>query len=134
MPERLPCEPCAAKSLAVFSDTLYVDAAVTAGGRLEVPRGYKERAIYIAEGRIEIAGDVFEAGRMLVFTSGQPILFTAVTPAVVMLLGGDPIGERFIEWNFVSSSQARIEQAKADWRAGRMKLPVNDETEFVPLP
>jgi redox-sensitive bicupin YhaK (pirin superfamily) len=81
-----------------------------------------------------VDGRIFDAGRMLVFGSGQPIVFTAVTPAIVMLLGGEPIGERFIEWNFVSSSQARIEQAKADWRAGRMKLPVHDDTEFVPLP
>ena len=51
-----------------------------------------------------------------------------------MLLGGEPVGERFIEWNFVSSSQERIEQAKADWRAGRMKLPYMDDQEFIPLP
>ena len=51
-----------------------------------------------------------------------------------MLLGGEPVGERFIEWNFVSSSQERIEQAKADWRAGRMKLPEHDDREFIPLP
>jgi hypothetical protein len=51
-----------------------------------------------------------------------------------MLLGGEPVGERFIEWNFVSSSKERIEQAKADWRAGRMKLPDLDNGEFIPLP
>ena len=51
-----------------------------------------------------------------------------------MLLGGEPVGERFIEWNFVSSSKERIEQAKADWRAGRMKLPDLDNQEFIPLP
>jgi len=51
-----------------------------------------------------------------------------------MLLGGEPVGERFIEWNFVSSSQERIQQAKADWRAGRMKLPDLDDQEFIPLP
>ena len=55
-------------------------------------------------------------------------------PAVVMLLGGEPIGPRFVEWNFVASSQARIDQAKADWRAGRMKLPDLDHDEFIPLP
>ena len=71
---------------------------------------------------------------MLVFGPGQPVLFTALEAATVMLLGGEPVGERFIEWNFVSSSQARIEQAKADWRAGRMKLPDLDNQEFVPLP
>ena len=71
---------------------------------------------------------------MLVFAPGEPVMFTAPVPAIVMLLGGEPLGERFVEWNFVSSSKERIEQAKADWRAGRMKLPVDDGDEFVPLP
>jgi redox-sensitive bicupin YhaK (pirin superfamily) len=71
---------------------------------------------------------------MLVFTPGKAIVFTALEPAVVMLLGGEPVGERFIEWNFVSSSQERIEQAKNDWRAGRMKLPDLDNQEHIPLP
>jgi redox-sensitive bicupin YhaK (pirin superfamily) len=81
-----------------------------------------------------VDGRTFEAGQMLVFEPGQPVLFTGVTPATVMLLGGEPLGERFIEWNFVSSSRERIEQAKADWRAGRMKLPDLDNQEFIPLP
>jgi redox-sensitive bicupin YhaK (pirin superfamily) len=71
---------------------------------------------------------------MLVFAKGEPVLFRAVAPSIVMLLGGEPVGERFIEWNFVSSSKERIEQAKADWRAGRMKLPDLDNQEFIPLP
>ncbi|MEV8761059.1 pirin-like C-terminal cupin domain-containing protein, partial [Klebsiella pneumoniae] len=62
------------------------------------------------------------------------IAIRAVTPAIVMLLGGEPVGPRFIEWNFVSSRKERIEQAKADWRAGGMKLPDLDDQEFVPLP
>jgi len=60
--------------------------------------------------------------------------FTAIAPATVMLLGGEPLGQRFIDWNFVSSSRERIEQAKADWRARRMKLPIHDTDEFTPLP
>ena len=79
-------------------------------------------------------GRTYEAGHMLVFAPGDAILFTAVSDAIVMLLGGEPLGERFIEWNFVSSSKERIEQAKADWRAGRMKLPDLDNKEFIPLP
>ena len=71
---------------------------------------------------------------MLVFTPGAAATVTATAPSIVMLLGGEPLGERFIEWNFVASSTARIEQAKADWRAGRMKLPDLDNKEFVPLP
>jgi redox-sensitive bicupin YhaK (pirin superfamily) len=71
---------------------------------------------------------------MAVFAAGEAVPVTAVTPATVMLLGGEPLGQRFIEWNFVASSKARIEDAKADWRAGRMKLPVGDDAEFIPLP
>jgi redox-sensitive bicupin YhaK (pirin superfamily) len=71
---------------------------------------------------------------MAILGPGDDVLFTAVTDAIVMLLGGEPIGERFIEWNFVSSSKDRIEQAKADWRAGRMKLPDADDSEWIPLP
>jgi redox-sensitive bicupin YhaK (pirin superfamily) len=116
------------------SPLFYVHWRLAAGTRAKLDAQYPERAAYVAAGSVEVEGRVFEAGRMLVFGPGQPIAFTAVTSSIVMLLGGEPIGERFIEWNFVSSSRARIEQAKADWRAGRMKLPVHDDTEFVPLP
>ena len=68
------------------------------------------------------------------FKPGEPVLFTAKATSTVMLLGGEPVGPRFLEWNFVSSSKERIEQAKADWKAGRMKLPDADDAEFIPLP
>ena len=72
---------------------------------------------------------------MVVFAPGRARRARApLAPAIVMLLGGEPVGERFIDWNFVSSSRERIEQAKADWRAGRMKLPDLDDDEFIPLP
>ena len=120
--------------LAVFSETLYADAALAAGARLEVPPDYPERAIYIAEGRIAIAGDPFEAGRMLVFSPGDAILVDAIAQARFLLLGGEPLdGPRHLWWNFVSSSVERIDQAKADWREGRFPR-VPDETEFIPLP
>jgi len=69
-----------------------------------------------------------------VFAKGKRAALEAITPASLMLLGGEPVGERFIEWNFVSSSKQRIEQAKADWRSGRMKLPDLDHEEFIALP
>lgn len=120
--------------LAVYSDTLYADAALAAGARLELRFEYPERAIYIAEGRIEIAGMSFEAGRMLVFPSGNVITVTATATAQLLLLGGEPLdGPRHLWWNFVSSSADRIEQAKADWRKGRFPN-VPGETEFIPLP
>ena len=70
---------------------------------------------------------------MIVFKPGGTITIRSIQSSIVMLLGGEPVGERFIEWNFVSSSRERIEQAKADWRAGRMKLPDADHDEYIPL-
>ena len=107
---------------------------LSAGARAEVPREYPERAAFIVSGRVEFDGKVFEPGRMLVFQKGSAPVCTAQTQATVVLIGGEPIGSRFIEWNFVSSSRERIEQAKADWRAGRMQLPQRDDQEFIPLP
>ena len=116
------------------SPMFYVHWALAPGARAQLPAEYPERAAYVAQGVVEVDGRPFGEGQMLVFAPGQPVTFTAVTGAIVMLLGGEPVGERFIEWNFVASSRERIEQAKADWRAGRMKLPDADDQEFIPLP
>ena len=116
------------------SPMFYVHWQLEAGARAQLPAEYSERAAYVAAGVVEVEGKNFEAGRMLVFAPGAPVLFSALKPSIVMLLGGEPLGERFIEWNFVSSSKDRIAQAKADWRAGRMKLPDLDNQEFIPLP
>lgn len=116
------------------SPMFYVHWRLDAGARAQLPAEYPERAAYVVQGAVEVEGHTYEAGRMLVFLPGQPVTFTAVTPAVVMLLGGEPVGPRFIEWNFVASSKDRLEQAKADWRAGRMKLPDADHEEWIPLP
>ncbi len=116
------------------SPMFYVHWRLGSGAQAQLPAEYPERAAYIASGSVEVDGQRFGAGRMLVFAPGKPVLFTGVEAAIVMLLGGEPVGERFVEWNFVSSSQERIEQAKADWRAGRMKLPDFDNQEFMPLP
>jgi redox-sensitive bicupin YhaK (pirin superfamily) len=124
----------AKSAVATSSPLFYVHWRLSAGATAELPAEYAERAAYIVAGCVEVGGRRFDHGRMLGFAPGETILFTAIEPAVVMLLGGEPVGERFIEWNFVSSSQERIEQAKADWRAGRMKLPDFDDGEFIPLP
>jgi redox-sensitive bicupin YhaK (pirin superfamily) len=116
------------------SPLFYVHWELKPGARAALPAEYAERAAYVATGAVEVEGRALEAGSMAVFAPGQPVTFTAQRPATVMLLGGEPVGERFIEWNFVSSSRERIEQAKADWRAGRMKLPDLDHGEFIPLP
>jgi redox-sensitive bicupin YhaK (pirin superfamily) len=118
----------------VHSPLFYVHWTLEAGARAEVPAQYPERAAYVAQGSVEIEGQTLQAGQMAVFTPGQAGVVQALEPSIVMLLGGEPIGPRFIEWNFVHSSKDRIEQAKADWRAGRMKLPDADHDEFIPLP
>ncbi|MFC0677805.1 pirin family protein [Lysobacter korlensis] len=124
----------AAAPVPVHSPLFYVHAVLDAGTRLELPDGYDDRAVYVANGSVEVDGRRYEAGRMLVFATGRPAEVAAVEASVLMLLGGDSVGPRHIEWNFVSSSKERIEQAKADWRAGRMKLPDLDNDEFIPLP
>ncbi|HEX5128468.1 MAG TPA: pirin family protein [Usitatibacter sp.] len=116
------------------SPLFYIHCGLDAGARTQLPAQYPERAAYVAAGEVEVEGARFSEGRMLVFQPGRPVDFTAIRPAILMLLGGEPVGERFIEWNFVSSSMERIAQAKADWREGRMKLPDLDDGEFIPLP
>ena len=117
------------------SPLFYVHWRLDAPGvQAQLPAEYSERAAYIARGEVEVDGTAYGSGQLLVFAKGTAVLFTARQPSVVMLLGGEPVGERFIEWNFVSSSRERIEQAKSDWRAGRMKLPDGDDQEFIPLP
>lgn len=117
----------------IHSPLFYVHCELAAGARTQLPHRYSERAAYVASGSVAADGRNFTAGQMIVFGAGEAIV-EAITPATVMLLGGEPLGERFIEWNFVSSSRERIEQAKSDWRAGRMKLPDLDNGDFIPLP
>ncbi len=117
-----------------FSPLFYLHVQLDAGARFSLPDSYTERAAYVVDGEVDVAGVRHRSGRMPVFAAGQDATLRAVTPARLMLLGGEPVGERFIDWNFVSSSRQRIEQAKADWRAGRMKLPDLDHDEFIPLP
>jgi hypothetical protein len=121
-------------SVKTLSPMFYVHWRLDAGAKAQLPAEYPERAAFVAAGSVEIDGQTFEEGQMIVFQAGEPVLFEAVTPATVMLLGGESLGPRFIEWNFVSSRKERIEEAKADWRAGRMKLPDLDHDEFIPLP
>ena len=116
------------------SPLFYAHAQMAKDSLLQLPVGYPERAVYIAAGEVEYLGERHGAGRLLVFSGSAAAPVHAVEPSTLMLLGGDPVGPRYIDWNFVSSTQARIEQAKADWRAGRFKLPDFDGEEFIPLP
>jgi redox-sensitive bicupin YhaK (pirin superfamily) len=116
------------------SPLFYAHVALESGARIALPREHTERAAYIVSGAAEVDGRSIAGTQMAVFAGGAETVVRATAPSVLMLLGGAPVGERFIEWNFVSSSRERIAQAKADWRAGRMKLPDLDNAEFTPLP
>ena len=116
------------------SPMFYTHWALQAGATAGVPSDYSERAAYVATGRVEIEGRSYGSGKMIVFAPGGTVAVKALEPSTVMLIGGEPVGRRYVEWNFVSSSRERIAQAKADWRAGRMKLPDADDKEFIPLP
>jgi redox-sensitive bicupin YhaK (pirin superfamily) len=113
----------------------YAEAVLAPGAVLPLDPDYDERAVFIASGEIDVAGETFTAGRLLVFRAGDRISILAVSQARLMLLGGEPMdGPRHIWWNFVSSSKDRIDAAKADWKAKRFASVPGDATEFIPLP
>ena len=117
-----------------LSDMVYADATLAAGAQLPIPADFAERAIYVATGSITIDGTSYAKGQLLVLKPGAEVIVRAESDCHVLILGGEPMdGPRHIWWNFVSSSKERIEQAKADWKAGRFPT-VAGETEFIPLP
>lgn len=116
-------------------EAFYAEAVLAPGAVLPLDPDYDERAVYIASGRIDIAGQSFDAGQLLVFKPGDRISILAESNARIMLLGGEPMdGPRHIWWNFVSSSEDRISAAKSDWRQGRFDIVPGDDREFIPLP
>ncbi|WP_208351956.1 pirin family protein [Pseudaestuariivita rosea] len=123
------------------SEMFYADATLEAGAVLPLPDNHEDRGIYVLDGSVEIAGQRFDKGQMMVFRPGDHISLRAgEVGARLMLLGGETLeGSRYIWWNFVASSKERIEEAKEAWRAGdwqhgRFQLPPGDDDEFIPLP
>jgi redox-sensitive bicupin YhaK (pirin superfamily) len=115
--------------------SFYAEAVLAPGAVLPLDADYDERAVYIASGEIDVAGESFGAGRLLVFRPGDRISILAVAQSRLMLLGGEPMdGPRHIWWNFVSSSKDRIDAAKSDWKAKRFPFVPGDADEFIPLP
>lgn len=124
-----------------YSDTLYADVFIEAGGKFHLPAVQEERAIYILSGAVRIAGEVFTDNQLLAFRQGDDIIIEAVSQnfagvgAQIMVFGGETMdSRRFIWWNFVSSSKERIEQAKEEWRSRRFDIVPGDAEEFIPLP
>jgi redox-sensitive bicupin YhaK (pirin superfamily) len=116
------------------SPLFYLHVVLQQGAKLGLPHEHTERGFYIVKGSIEIAGNAYQEGQMLVFNKEAEPMIKAKENTTLMLLGGEPLGERFIWWNFVSSRRERIQQAKEDWKQGRIILPPNDNKEFIPLP
>jgi redox-sensitive bicupin YhaK (pirin superfamily) len=125
-----------ASPVAVSSPLFYADAVLAPGAAVPLPEEHDERAAYLVQGEIDVAGDRFAPGHMLVFRPGDRLaLHAGSRGARVLLLGGAAMdGPRHLFWNFVSSSRERIEQAKADWREGRFGKVTGDEAECIPLP
>ncbi len=118
-----------------LSETIMADAALAPGAVLPIDAQTEERALYVVAGEVDVAGDRFAAGRLLVFRPGDAMTVTAASEARVVLVGGAAMdGPRHIWWNFVSSRKERIEQAKADWKLSRFDTVPGDESEFIPLP
>lgn len=116
------------------SPLFYLHVMLQPGARFGLPKEHAERGLYVVSGHVEIAGTSYDSGKMIVFKPGADPVIVAKETTTLMLLGGEPLGERYIWWNFVSSRKERIEQAKEDWKQGRIILPPNDNHEFVPLP
>lgn len=116
-----------------FSSTLYIEAELKAGQQLTLPPA-QEKAVYVAQGALTLEGQDIAAHHLAVFSERAQVTVKATQDSRIALIGGDSVGQRFIDWNFVSSTKERIEVAKEDWRAGRFTKVVGDEEEFIPLP
>jgi hypothetical protein len=120
----------------VLSPTLYVHAQLAAGASLDLDTEHAERAVYVAEGKVQIeGGPARAAGTLAALRPGEEVTLRAEGASRIMLLGGAPLeGERHLFWNFVSSSKERLERAKADWAADRFPKIPGDDVERIPLP
>jgi hypothetical protein len=118
-----------------LSPLFYIHLEMESGAVCELPKNHAERAVLVVKGKIECHHEVYGPGQLLVFNHrGSDPDFKALEKSTLMMLGGEPLGERFIWWNFVHSRKERIEEAKHEWKSGNMKLPPTDDQEFVPLP
>ena len=116
-----------------YSSTLYLECVMPKGSELALPDQYPEIAAYVVSGGVTIDDRSYGEGVMAVGSDRAAMTLTANEESRVMVVGGEPLGERHIYWNFVSSSRERIERAKSDWREGKFG-EILGETEFMPLP
>lgn len=118
----------------ITSPLFYLHAILEDGARFGIPTGHSERGVYIVHGGVTVNGTPYQAGQLLVFSTGVDPVIVSNGRTTLMMLGGEHLGDRYIWWNFVSSRRERIEQAKEDWLQGRILLPPTDNEAFIPLP
>jgi hypothetical protein len=117
------------------SGTIYADIILDAEASIPIDAEADERAVLVTEGNASLDGDRLEPFILYVLAPGEAMTLRAETPSRIMLLGGEAFAtQRYVFWNFVSSSRERINQAKEDWKARRFPLVPGDEEEFIPLP
>lgn len=119
----------------IHSKLFYFDTKFKSGSSLDLKFGEKEEfAVYLADGQIKIGEQIIEPFQMVIFKPGEEITITANQDSRLVVIGGEPFAEtRYMWWNLVSSSKARIEKAKHDWLNMNMGQVI-EETEFIPLP
>lgn len=123
----------------VFSKMFYLEIHLRAGAVFKFPAGAMEAAVYVVDGGIECNGHAVAASSMAVSGETGDLMIRSVEDSRVMILGGQALGDRFMEWNFISSRRERIETAKAEWRrgpgaTGNFPIVPGDDREFIPLP
>lgn len=121
-------------NVATHSPLFYIHVVLKPFAKTTLPVNYTERAIYIVKGSVDIDNVVYHQKQMVVFAKNENPVIVSKEETVLMMLGGEPLGERHIWWNFVSSRKERIEQAKEEWKTGKINLPPMDDQEFIPLP
>lgn len=104
-----------------------------AGQTIALPDA-EERAVYVAQGSLQVRGTAIPVHSMAIFADVAGVVLEAAEESRIVIIGGECLGERLIEWNFASSRKERIEQAKRDWKQGRFPKIPGDEIEFIPLP
>jgi redox-sensitive bicupin YhaK (pirin superfamily) len=118
----------------ITSPLFYLHVVLEPSAHFGIPAGYSERGVYVVNGSITVNGNAYRQGQLLVFSKGIDPQIIAIEHSTLMMLGGEHLGNRHIWWNFVSSRKERIEQAKEDWKQGRIVLPPGDNSAFIRLP
>jgi redox-sensitive bicupin YhaK (pirin superfamily) len=127
--------------VATLSRLVYLDVALDAGASVALPAALGARGAYVVKGDVTCGGGSFAPGRMLVIADGVSARLATERGARFVVVGGEPFPEpRHLWWNFASSSEARIDEAKRDWLerrgdpGGPFPLVPGDEQEFIPIP